>query len=274
MGWRRVAEQELPTARARRPGSYLQAYADGVNAYLDGRSRRREMSLEYTVLGLQAADYRVETGRRWTRWPGSRRWPGTCAATTTTSSARARLSAEPHAASRSTSSTRAYPYAPHPPILSDAGLVGRRLRADAAPAAPATPDPPPVATRGAAPATQAPRALRRACPALLGQRRRHRLQLLGGLRRAHHDRQAAAGQRPAPRRRRSRASGTRWACTAARVGAGCPFDVAGFTFSGLPGVVIGHNQHDRLGLHQPRPRRHRLLPRAGRRATPTCATAS
>ena len=26
------------------------------------------------------------------------------------------------------------------------------------------------------------------------------------------------------------------------VGADCPFDVAGFTFSGVPGVVIGHNQ--------------------------------
>ena len=77
---------------------------------------------------------------------------------------------------------------------------------------------------------------------------------LGRRGRPHHDRQAAAGQRPAPAARRCRASGTRWACTAGPCRADCPFDVAGFTFSGLPGVVIGHNQHDRLGLHQPRTR--------------------
>ena len=35
MGWRRVAEQELPHARAPDTRQYLEAYADGVNAYLD-----------------------------------------------------------------------------------------------------------------------------------------------------------------------------------------------------------------------------------------------
>ena len=55
------------------------------------------------------------------------------------------------------------------------------------------------------------------------------------------------------------------ACTAARSRAHCPFDVAGFGFAGLPGVVIGHNADDRLGPDQPRRRRHRLLPGAGQR---------
>ena len=32
------------------------------------------------------------------------------------------------------------------------------------------------------------------------------------------------------------------------VSAACPFDVSGFTFSGLPGVVIGHNQSIAWGL--------------------------
>ena len=51
MGWRRVAEEELPTLdpQTRR---VLQAYADGVNTYLRGRSPGA-VSLEYTVLGLQ-----------------------------------------------------------------------------------------------------------------------------------------------------------------------------------------------------------------------------
>ena len=51
MGWRRIAEEELPTL-APETRRVLQAYADGVNAYLRGRSPG-EVSLEYTVLGLQ-----------------------------------------------------------------------------------------------------------------------------------------------------------------------------------------------------------------------------
>ncbi len=51
MGWRKVAEEELPTLKPETRQA-LQAYADGVNTYLRGRSPR-EVSLEYTVLGLQ-----------------------------------------------------------------------------------------------------------------------------------------------------------------------------------------------------------------------------
>ena len=32
------------------------------------------------------------------------------------------------------------------------------------------------------------------------------------------------------------------------VGPECPFDVSGFTFAGLPGVVIGHNQDIAWGI--------------------------
>jgi len=50
-GWRSVAEQEWDLiAPATREA--LQAYADGVNAYLDGRAPG-EIAVEYTVLGLQ-----------------------------------------------------------------------------------------------------------------------------------------------------------------------------------------------------------------------------
>ena len=51
MGWRAVAEEELPTL-APQTRRVLQAYAEGVNTYLRGRSPG-EVSLEYTVLGLQ-----------------------------------------------------------------------------------------------------------------------------------------------------------------------------------------------------------------------------
>ena len=61
LGWRQVAEQEWdllsPTTR-----QYLTAYADGVNAYLSGRSPG-EIAVEYTVQGLHRD---VPAPARWT----------------------------------------------------------------------------------------------------------------------------------------------------------------------------------------------------------------
>lgn len=58
LGWRRVATAELPllSASTRR---YLDAYADGVNAYLQSH-RPASISLEYSLLGLQGLDYAPE----------------------------------------------------------------------------------------------------------------------------------------------------------------------------------------------------------------------
>lgn len=58
LGWRRVAEQEVEALDDLTRG-YYEAYADGVNAYLadhDGAA----VSLEYAILGLQNADYEIE----------------------------------------------------------------------------------------------------------------------------------------------------------------------------------------------------------------------
>jgi penicillin G amidase len=62
LGWRHVAEREWqvisPTARSK-----LQAYADGVNAWLadnGGRSASGAKSLEYTILALTNSGYTVE----------------------------------------------------------------------------------------------------------------------------------------------------------------------------------------------------------------------
>jgi penicillin G amidase len=58
LGWRQVAEQEVellgPEAR-----SYYESYAAGVNAYLDER-RGADLSLEHAVLGLQNPGYQPE----------------------------------------------------------------------------------------------------------------------------------------------------------------------------------------------------------------------
>ena len=56
LGWRRVAEQELPLLdpQTRR---LLQAYADGVNAYLDRHSSPSSLGLEYVVLAQRFGGY-------------------------------------------------------------------------------------------------------------------------------------------------------------------------------------------------------------------------
>jgi penicillin amidase len=55
LGWRRVAEQEL-TLLSSSTRRYLDAYAAGVNSYLKGRPAA-ELSLEYSLLGIQGLDY-------------------------------------------------------------------------------------------------------------------------------------------------------------------------------------------------------------------------
>lgn len=59
MGWRRVAEQELPMLKPQTRQA-LSAFADGVNAWLEQRGSNASMALEYTVLSLSLPDYRVE----------------------------------------------------------------------------------------------------------------------------------------------------------------------------------------------------------------------
>ncbi|WP_428829342.1 penicillin acylase family protein [Paraoerskovia marina] len=59
-GWRAVAEQEWDLL-ADDTKTYLQAYADGVNAYLDERDPG-ELAVEYTVLGQSVT---VEDPERW-----------------------------------------------------------------------------------------------------------------------------------------------------------------------------------------------------------------
>ncbi len=58
MGWRQVAEMEYEQLDAR-SRAILDAYAEGVNAYLQGREPEA-LSLEYKVLALLNRDYRIQ----------------------------------------------------------------------------------------------------------------------------------------------------------------------------------------------------------------------
>ncbi|MDQ0727430.1 penicillin acylase family protein [Microbacterium sp. W4I20] len=58
LGWRKVAEAEVDAMDDVTRG-YYESYADGVNAYLASRSGA-ELSLEYAVIGMQNPDYDPE----------------------------------------------------------------------------------------------------------------------------------------------------------------------------------------------------------------------
>ncbi len=58
LGWRAVAEQEVAALDETTLG-YYEAYAAGVNAYLSSRSGA-ELSLEYAVIGIENPDYEPE----------------------------------------------------------------------------------------------------------------------------------------------------------------------------------------------------------------------
>ncbi|MFF9808672.1 penicillin acylase family protein [Streptomyces coeruleorubidus] len=61
LGWERVAEQEYDTKLSAATKKYLQAYAEGVNAYLQGKDGE-DISLEYAALGF-TNDYKPQ---KWT----------------------------------------------------------------------------------------------------------------------------------------------------------------------------------------------------------------
>src|SRR3954451_21126243 len=58
LGWRRVAERELDKLSPDTV-AYLESFSAGVNAYIGDRSPS-ELSLEYTLLDLDGADYQIE----------------------------------------------------------------------------------------------------------------------------------------------------------------------------------------------------------------------
>ncbi|MFE6619482.1 penicillin acylase family protein [Streptomyces sp. NPDC057740] len=61
LGWDRVAKEEYDKTLSASTKKYLQAYAQGVNAYLDGKDNK-DISLEYAALGF-TNDYKPE---KWT----------------------------------------------------------------------------------------------------------------------------------------------------------------------------------------------------------------
>ncbi|MGH1556532.1 penicillin acylase family protein [Streptomyces sp. L7] len=84
LGWDRVAQKEYDTTLSASTKKYLQAYAKGVNAYLQGKDGK-DISLSTRPLASPTTTS-PRSGPRSTPSRGSRRWPGTCAATCRTRS--------------------------------------------------------------------------------------------------------------------------------------------------------------------------------------------
>jgi penicillin G amidase len=233
LGWRRVAEQELPllSPDTRR---YLEDYADGVNAYLRGRSPG-SVSLEYVVLGHKVSDYTIEP---WTpvdslSWLKAMAWD--LKANYDDEAARAAL-AQSYPEPRIDELYPTYPFRTNEPILSDSDL------ATGAPATsgPASPRSTPRYLPAERAALHAATVALDAVPVLVGQGDGigSNSWVVDGTHTTTGKPLLANDPHLAPS-----VPGIwyQMGLHCRQQSPACPFDVAGFTFSGLPGVVIGHN---------------------------------
>lgn len=250
MGWRAVAEKELglvsPATR-----QYLDAYADGVNDYISRADNPSDMGLEYVVLGQQFPGYTVE---RWSAvdslaWLKAMGWDLISNYGDELNRARLGTTLAPE---RLAVLYPDYSVAGHPPILGSdewspgsvpaASAIRPSLTNNAAPSA----SPLPLNSVTSAVFDSAQSALD-AVPALLG-----RGDGIGS------NSWVVAGSKTTtgkPLLANDPHLGTSipgiWYQTGLHcrtVSAACPFDVAGFTFAGMPGVIIGHNQSIAWGL--------------------------
>nr|WP_242496398.1 penicillin acylase family protein [Xylanimonas protaetiae] len=242
-GWRRVAEQELdlvsPQTRA-----FLEAYADGVNAYLASRDPE-QIAVEYTVLGLS-----VDVGRpeKWDAvdslaWLKAMAWD-----------LRGNYDQElERALAYSTLQDvgmvdelfPSFTTGGNTPILQPGDLPAEQTAAPATPASAAT------TTALGSPALDAALSSARdalaAVPVLVGRGEGtgSNSWVVSG------DHTASGKPMLANDPHLALGAPSIWAqvglhCTT--VSSACPFDVAGFSFAGFPGVIIGHNGQLAWGL--------------------------
>jgi penicillin amidase len=250
LGWHRVAEQELPllAASTRR---YLDAYSSGVNAYLRGRSSS-ELSLEYTLLGLQGLDHHPEdwTAADSVSWLKALAWD--LGENLSQESELAIMSARVGAA-RAAELFPAYPLNGFEPIVTQGSVVGSRFDPHAATGRdrPAPPERrPAVRPARSAPAVEASGPVGSilapwlTVPTAGGD--------IGSNSWVVSGRRTASGK---PLLSNDPHLTTSIPSTFEQIGlhcrlvnAACPYDVAGYSLAGVPGVVIGHNASIAWGL--------------------------
>jgi penicillin amidase len=234
LGWRQVAEKELgllsPTTR-----NYLDDYARGVNAYLSTHAGSG-LSLEYAVLSLKGTDYRPEP---WTAadslaWLKAMAWD--LGGNMDDEITRTKLAAE-YPARSIAGLYPPYPYDRNEPIMSS-GSVGSNGRFTTAPVDS-------EARRGMLSkdllkSLDTVDKVAKGLPTLLG-----RGDGIGSNSWVVSGQHTTTGKPLLANDPHLGATmpgiWTQVGLHCNKVSARCPYDVSGFSFSGLPGVVIGHN---------------------------------
>ncbi|MEV0982779.1 penicillin acylase family protein [Brevibacterium sp. NPDC049920] len=254
LGWHRTAQAEVAALPAEERG-YYEAYAAGVNAYLEERSGGG-LGLEYSVLGLQNRGYSPEP---WTpadsvAWLKAMAWDLRTNIEDETARALLAGDLDPE---RIADLYPGYPFDEHPVILAEepsgAGIGDGEVPQPAgAPAEPAQPGGGTADHRepGSAAAYPEAGALFAACG--LAEILAEVDALVGGQGEGIGSNSwVVSGEHTAtggpllandPHLGASLPSvWTQMQLRCSEVTPDCPFDVAGFSFSGLPGIVIGHN---------------------------------
>ncbi|WP_371603598.1 penicillin acylase family protein [Streptomyces sp. NBC_01220] len=241
LGWRKVAQEEYDTVLSDETKKNLQSYADGVNAYLKGRDGA-DISVEYAALGF-TNDYKPT---EWSpvdsvAWLKAMAWDlrGNMQDEIDRSLMTSRLDAD-----QIEDLYPAYPYDKHKPIVSEGGISPATGKFDA--------EATPFDGTGSATAQGATEGLTSQLgalsdtldeiPALLGPNGTgigSNSWVVAGKYTTTGKPLLANDPHLAPQ------LPSLWYqmglhCRA--VSATCKYDTAGYTFSGMPGVIIGHNQ--------------------------------
>lgn len=237
LGWRQVAEQELTMLRPA-TRSALDAYAEGVNAYLADRSTS-ETALEYSLLGITGLDY---TPEKWTAvdsiaWLKAMAWD--LRGNLEEEIGRA-LTAAAVGTEASAELYPSYPFEKHAPVVQQGGLLGDVFDQDVEPTGSDLLRRPAPGGRRTVAALAGVRGVLAGVPALLGSG--DGIGSNGWVVDGEHTATGAPILANDPHLGISLPGvWSQIGLHCRTVSSECPLDVAGFSFSGVPGVVIGHN---------------------------------
>ncbi|MFF9508184.1 penicillin acylase family protein [Streptomyces sp. NPDC014724] len=242
LGWRKVAQEEYDNVLSADTKKNLQAYADGVNAYLKGRDGK-DISVEYAALGL-TNDYKPD---EWTpvdsvAWLKAMAWDlrGNMQDEIDRSLMTSRLDAK-----KIEDLYPPYPYKKHKPIVEGGAISSVTGKFDPA----ATPsstglgsDTVQGATEGVSTQLASLSDTLDQIPALLGPNGNgigSNSWVVSGQYTTTGKPLLANDPHLAPQ------LPSLWyqmGLHCRQISAKCQYDTAGYTFSGMPGVIIGHNQ--------------------------------
>ncbi|HEU0285423.1 MAG TPA: penicillin acylase family protein, partial [Nocardioidaceae bacterium] len=238
LGWRDVARRELeqlsPSTRR-----YLEAYSDGVNAYIEDKSAG-ELSLEYTVLSVTGPDYVPEP---WTpvdsvAWLKAMAWD---LRSNMDDEIDRVLATQDLSAAQVEELYPAYPYKRHDPIVTKGGIRKGRFQsgsdATLSRAAPA-----PQLSADTISVLRGIRDAARNLPDVLSSDSLKGLGSNSWVVSGDHTKSGSPLLVNDPHLAPSMPGvWYQMGLHCNDVTMSCPFDVSGFTFAGMPGVIIGHN---------------------------------